>query len=176
MEFLKSQLADCQERLHKLDWMEDKLRVLEERLKGKVIIDEKDWNNLLSRVLLLETELLLQSKKSKDVFDVWLKCSELVFQRDLSAEFSSVNQDGTSSVIPVSPEATFLDDLFGIYLVCVMPNLLHFLLFYESRKTILSPYKLKVHLKNVDFEEFTKLVAFKLQETTRQRMERISKM
>jgi len=63
MEFLRSQLADCQEKLHKLDWMEDKLRVLEERLIGKVIIDEKDWNNLLSRVLLLETELLLQSKK-----------------------------------------------------------------------------------------------------------------
>ncbi|NXL61309.1 CEP44 protein, partial [Chordeiles acutipennis] len=63
IEFLKSQLADCQEKLHKLDWMEDKLRVLEEKLEGKVIVDEKDWNNLLSRVLLLETELLLQSKK-----------------------------------------------------------------------------------------------------------------
>ncbi|NWY53130.1 CEP44 protein, partial [Chionis minor] len=63
IEFLKSQLADCQEKLHKLDWMEAKLQDLEEKLKGKVIIDEKDWNNLLSRVLLLETELLLQSKK-----------------------------------------------------------------------------------------------------------------
>ncbi|NXS10215.1 CEP44 protein, partial [Neodrepanis coruscans] len=62
-EFLKSQLADCQERLRKLDWMEDKLQVLEEKLQGKVIIDEKDWNNLLNRVLLLETELLLQSKE-----------------------------------------------------------------------------------------------------------------
>ncbi|NXD81266.1 CEP44 protein, partial [Halcyon senegalensis] len=63
IEFLKNQLADCQEKLHKLEWMEDKLHVLEEKLKGKVIIDEKDWNNLLGRVLLLETELLLQSKK-----------------------------------------------------------------------------------------------------------------
>ncbi|NWH65581.1 CEP44 protein, partial [Geococcyx californianus] len=63
IEFLKSQLADCQEKLQKLDWMEDKLHVLEEKLKGKVIIDEEDWNNLLTRVLLLETELLLQSKK-----------------------------------------------------------------------------------------------------------------
>ncbi|NXW38425.1 CEP44 protein, partial [Phaetusa simplex] len=63
IEFLKSQLADCQEKLHKLDWMEDKLHGLEEKMKGKVIIDEKDWNNLLSRVLLLETQLLLQSKK-----------------------------------------------------------------------------------------------------------------
>ncbi|NXY16273.1 CEP44 protein, partial [Atrichornis clamosus] len=63
IESLKNQLADCQEKLHKLDWMEDKLLVLEEKLQGKVIVDEKDWNNLLNRVLLLETELLLQSKK-----------------------------------------------------------------------------------------------------------------
>ncbi|XP_025904497.1 centrosomal protein of 44 kDa isoform X2 [Nothoprocta perdicaria] len=85
IEFLKSQLADCQEKLHKLDWIEEKLHILEDRLKGKVIIDEKDWNNLLSRVLLLETELLLQSKKS----DV--------------TEFNNVNQECTSSKIPVSP-------------------------------------------------------------------------
>ncbi|NXU11239.1 CEP44 protein, partial [Pardalotus punctatus] len=63
IELLKNQLADFEEKLHKLDWMEDKLQALEEKLQGKVIIDEKDWNNLLNRVLLLETELLLQSKK-----------------------------------------------------------------------------------------------------------------
>ncbi|NWR94872.1 CEP44 protein, partial [Furnarius figulus] len=84
-EFLKSQLADCQEKLHKLDWIEDKLQVLEEKLQGKVIIDEKDWNNLLNRVLLLETELLLQSQK-----------------RDLPTEFSNITQECTSSSIPVS--------------------------------------------------------------------------
>ncbi|NXJ61008.1 CEP44 protein, partial [Rostratula benghalensis] len=63
LEFLKSQLADCQEKLQKLDWLEDKLHGLEEKLKGKVVIDEKDWNNLLCRVLLLETQLLLETKK-----------------------------------------------------------------------------------------------------------------
>ncbi|NXR66934.1 CEP44 protein, partial [Rhadina sibilatrix] len=84
IEFLKNQLADFQEKLHKLDWMEDKLQVLEEKLQGKVIIDEKDWNNLLNRVLLLETELLLQSKK-----------------RDLPKEVS-INQESTYSSIPVS--------------------------------------------------------------------------
>ncbi|NXN28406.1 CEP44 protein, partial [Nycticryphes semicollaris] len=63
LEFLKSQLADCQEKLQKLDWMEDKLHGLEEKLKGKVVIDEKDWNNLLCRVLLLETQLVLETKK-----------------------------------------------------------------------------------------------------------------
>ncbi|XP_068869845.1 centrosomal protein of 44 kDa isoform X2 [Aphelocoma coerulescens] len=85
IEFLKNQLADFQEKLRKLDWMEDKLQVLEEKLQGKVIIDEKDWNNLLNRVLLLETELLLQSKK-----------------RDLPKEFSNINQESTSRSIPVS--------------------------------------------------------------------------
>ncbi|NXH30047.1 CEP44 protein, partial [Myiagra hebetior] len=85
IEFLKNQLADFQEKLHKLDWMEDKLQVLEEKLQGKVIVDEKDWNNLLNRVLLLETELLLQSKK-----------------RDLPKEFSNINQESTSRSIPVS--------------------------------------------------------------------------
>lgn len=63
IELLKNQLADFQEKLQKLNWMEDKLQVLEEKLQGKVIIDEKDWNNLLNRVLLLETELLLQTQK-----------------------------------------------------------------------------------------------------------------
>ncbi|XP_071412351.1 centrosomal protein of 44 kDa isoform X1 [Pithys albifrons albifrons] len=87
IEFLKSQLADCQEKLHKLDWIEDKLQVLEEKLQGKVIIDEKDWNNLLNRVLLLETELLLQSKK-----------------RDLPTEFSNINQESTASSITVSSD------------------------------------------------------------------------
>ncbi|NXK16878.1 CEP44 protein, partial [Arenaria interpres] len=87
LEFLKSQLADCQEKLQKLDWMEDKLHSLEEKLKGKVIIDEKDWNNLLSRVLLLETQLLLQSKK-----------------RDFPTDFTNISHECTSGRIPVSPE------------------------------------------------------------------------
>ncbi|NXM80049.1 CEP44 protein, partial [Oenanthe oenanthe] len=87
IEFLKNQLADFQEKLQKLDWMEDKLQVLEEKLQGKVIIDEKDWNNLLNRVLLLETELLLQSQK-----------------KDLPKVFSNINQESTSSTIPVSPD------------------------------------------------------------------------
>lgn len=60
---LQSQLDELQEKLNKLDWVEEKLQALEDKLQGKVVIDEKEWNNLLSRVLLLETQLLLQSKK-----------------------------------------------------------------------------------------------------------------
>eukprot|EP00076_Gallus_gallus_P009615 XP_004941133.1 centrosomal protein of 44 kDa isoform X1 [Gallus gallus] len=148
MEFLRSQLADCQEKLHKLDWMEDKLRVLEERLKGKVIIDEKDWNNLLSRVLLLETELLLQSKK-----------------RGLSAEFNSVSQDGTSSIIPVSPDTEKKEEITEcLHQSSGYSSLLSHL---PRSPTDSSP---KVMITNShDLTEISK-------ETTRQRMERISKI
>ncbi|XP_042727076.1 centrosomal protein of 44 kDa isoform X2 [Lagopus leucura] len=142
MEFLRSQLADCQEKLHKLDWMEDKLRVLEEKLKGKVIIDEKDWNNLLSRVLLLETELLLQSKK-----------------RDLSAEFNSVSQDDTSSIIPVSPDAEKKEEMME----CPRRSSGY----SSSLSTVSSPNAMIINSHYLT--EISK-------ETTRQRMERISKI
>nr|XP_025961045.1 centrosomal protein of 44 kDa isoform X4 [Dromaius novaehollandiae] len=142
IEFLKSQLADCQEKLHKLDWMEDKLHVLEDRLKGKVIIDEKDWNNLLGRVLHLETELLLQSRKS-----------------DLSTEFNDVSQECTSSRIPVSPDTERKEE---------MPESLHQSSGYSSLlSTDPSPKAMTVNYH--DLTDFSK-------ETTRQRMERISKI
>ncbi|KAG9479914.1 hypothetical protein GDO78_011767 [Eleutherodactylus coqui] len=80
MDLLKAQLAECQEKLSRLDWMEDRLQALETSTKGKIIIDETDWNNLLSRVLLLETDRLLQSKK-----------------RDLTSEFTSISEERTSS-------------------------------------------------------------------------------
>ncbi|XP_049688409.1 centrosomal protein of 44 kDa isoform X2 [Accipiter gentilis] len=142
IEFLKSQLADCQEKLHKLDWMEDKLYVLEEKLKGKVIIDEKDWNNLLSRVLLLETELLLQSKK-----------------RDLPTEFGNVSQECTSSRIPVSPGTERKEE---------MPESLHQWSGYSSLLST-DPSPKAMTINSYDLTDVSK-------ETTRQRMERISKI
>ncbi|XP_034969959.2 centrosomal protein of 44 kDa isoform X1 [Zootoca vivipara] len=89
MQELKSQLDELQEKLNKLDWVEEKLQALEDKLQGKVVIDEKEWNNLLSRLLLLETQLLLQSKKA-----------------DLSADFNNVSEENTSSrnMTPVSPD------------------------------------------------------------------------
>ncbi|KAM9578612.1 centrosomal protein of 44 kDa isoform 1-T2 [Guaruba guarouba] len=142
IEALKSQLADCQEKLHKLDWMEDKLHVLEEKLEGKVIIDEKDWNNLLSRVLLLETELLLQSKK-----------------RELPTELSNISQEGSSSRIPVSPDTERKEE---------MPECLHQL---SGCNSLLStdPSPKAVTINSHDLTDISK-------ETTRQRMERISKI
>ncbi|XP_063314233.1 centrosomal protein of 44 kDa [Pelobates fuscus] len=80
IELLKAQLAECQEKLQKLDWMEEKLQVLETSMKGKIIINETDWNNLLSRVLLLETDRLIHSKKG-----------------DLSSEFTALMSEGRTS-------------------------------------------------------------------------------
>ncbi|XP_071599292.1 centrosomal protein of 44 kDa isoform X1 [Heliangelus exortis] len=142
IEFLKNQLADCQEKLHKLDWVEDKLRVLEEKLKGKVIIDEKDWSNLLSRVLLLETELLLRSK-----------------ERDLSTEFSNISQECASSRILVSPDTERKEE---------MPESLHQLSGYSSLLTT-DPSPKSVTINSHGLTDVS-------EETTRQRMERISKI
>ncbi|XP_012930659.2 centrosomal protein of 44 kDa isoform X2 [Heterocephalus glaber] len=59
---LQTMLAECQEKLNKLTWIEKRLDSLEETMKGKVIVDEKTWTNLLSRITLLETEMLLSKK------------------------------------------------------------------------------------------------------------------
>ncbi|NXF93330.1 CEP44 protein, partial [Eubucco bourcierii] len=141
IEFLKIQLADCQEKLRKLGWMEEKLHVLDEKLEGKVIIDEKDWNNLLSRVLLLETELTLQSKKN------------------IPTEFSNITQESTSSTIPVSLDTERKKE---------MPESLHQSSGYSSLLfTDSSPKAMTVN--SHDLTDISK-------ETTRQRMERISKI
>ncbi|XP_067993165.1 centrosomal protein of 44 kDa isoform X2 [Melanerpes formicivorus] len=141
IEFLKIQLADCQEKLHKLDWMEDKLHVLEEKLEGKVIIDEKDWNNLLSRVLLLETELTLQSEKN------------------ISTELSNTNQECTSIRFPVSLDTERKKE---------MPENLHQSSGYSSPlSTDPSPKAMTINSHNLT--DVSK-------ETTRQRMERLSKI
>nr|XP_060634681.1 centrosomal protein of 44 kDa [Anolis sagrei ordinatus]XP_060634682.1 centrosomal protein of 44 kDa [Anolis sagrei ordinatus] len=89
IEKLKSQIAELEEKLNKLKWVEDKLQALEEKLQGRITVDEKDWNNLLSRVLLLETQLLLHSKKV-----------------DLSIDLNNMDEENisTSNVTSVSPD------------------------------------------------------------------------
>ncbi|KAM5173879.1 centrosomal protein of 44 kDa isoform 4-T7 [Callospermophilus lateralis] len=62
---LQTILAECQEKLNKLPSIEKRLDCLEEAMKGKVMVDETTWTNLLSRVTLLETELLLSKKIEK---------------------------------------------------------------------------------------------------------------
>ncbi|XP_027970092.1 centrosomal protein of 44 kDa isoform X4 [Callorhinus ursinus] len=65
---LQTMLAQCQEKLQKLTLVESRLDSLEEKMKGRVMVNEKMWTNLLSRVTLLETEMLL-SKKNNEYID-----------------------------------------------------------------------------------------------------------
>ncbi|XP_014442534.1 centrosomal protein of 44 kDa isoform X1 [Tupaia chinensis] len=62
---LQTMLAECQDKLNKLTWIEKRLNYLEEKMKGKVMVNEKTWTNLLSRVTLLETEMLLSKKNAE---------------------------------------------------------------------------------------------------------------
>lgn len=62
---LQTTLTDYQEKLNKLTCLESRLNSLEEKLQGTVVVNEKSWANLLSRVTLLETELLLSKKKDE---------------------------------------------------------------------------------------------------------------
>lgn len=62
---LQTMLAECQEKLEKLTFIEKRLHCLEEAMKGKVMVDETIWTNLLSRVTLLETEMLLSKKNER---------------------------------------------------------------------------------------------------------------
>ncbi|XP_069872564.1 centrosomal protein of 44 kDa isoform X3 [Dipodomys merriami] len=59
---LETMLTQCHEKLQKLPCIEQRLDMLESAIKGKVMVDEKTWTNLLSRVTLLETEILLSKK------------------------------------------------------------------------------------------------------------------
>ncbi|XP_040821661.1 centrosomal protein of 44 kDa [Ochotona curzoniae] len=85
---LQTMLAECQEKLKKLTFLENRLDYLEEKMKGKVMVNEKTWINLLSRVTLLETEMLL-SKKNDNYIDL-----------------NEVNEDhaSTSSMMLMNPD------------------------------------------------------------------------
>ncbi|XP_013910728.1 PREDICTED: centrosomal protein of 44 kDa isoform X4 [Thamnophis sirtalis] len=80
LEDLKSQLAELQQKFHSLSSVDEKLQTLEKKLQGKIVIEENEWNNLLSRVLLLETQLFLHSKTA-----------------DLSTELNNVSEEDYSS-------------------------------------------------------------------------------
>ncbi|XP_008068600.1 centrosomal protein of 44 kDa isoform X2 [Carlito syrichta] len=85
---LQTMLAECQEKLKKLTWMEKRLDSLEEKMKGKVMVDEKTWTNLLSRVTLLETEMIL-SKKS----DEYVEFNEMSEDYTSSSDMDLLNPD-----------------------------------------------------------------------------------
>ncbi|KAL4679555.1 hypothetical protein H8959_009205 [Pygathrix nigripes] len=75
---LQTMLAECQEKLKELTLIEKRLECLEQKMKGNVMVDENTWTNLLSRVTLLETEMLLSKKNDEYV------------------EFNEINEDYAS--------------------------------------------------------------------------------
>ncbi|CAK7320748.1 Centrosomal protein of 44 kDa [Vulpes lagopus] len=88
---LQTMLTECQEKLQKLALVESRLESLEEKMKGKVMVNEKTWTNLLSRVTLLETEMLL-SKKNNEYIDF----SELNEDYESSNDIDILNPDRES--------------------------------------------------------------------------------
>ncbi|CAH6787301.1 Cep44 [Phodopus roborovskii] len=109
---LQIALAECQEKLKKLTWVEKRLECLEATTKGKVMVDEKAWNNLLSRVTLLETEMLLSKKNecvdlnaASEDYDSVSGTDIITFDKKYSvgAPASTYRSSGYSTV---SPEST----------------------------------------------------------------------
>lgn len=109
---LQIALAECQEKLKRLTWVENRLECLEATAKGKVMVDEKVWNNLLSRVTLLETELLLSKKNECVELNAASEDSDSVSgldnvpfdkQYSMGAPASTYRSSGYSTV---SPEST----------------------------------------------------------------------
>ncbi|XP_054539470.1 centrosomal protein of 44 kDa isoform X6 [Pan troglodytes] len=79
---LQTMLAECQENLKKLTSIEKRLACLEQKMKEKVMVDENTWTNLLSRVTLLETEMLLSKKNDEfiefnEVSEDYASCSDM---------------------------------------------------------------------------------------------------
>uniref|UniRef100_A0A8D0X105 Centrosomal protein of 44 kDa n=3 Tax=Sus scrofa TaxID=9823 RepID=A0A8D0X105_PIG len=88
---LQVMLAECQEKLRKLTCLENRLDSLETKMKGKVMVNEKTWTNLLSRVTLLETEMLLSKKN-----DNYIEFNEMSEEYASSSDMDSLNPDRKS--------------------------------------------------------------------------------
>lgn len=98
---LHTMLAECQEKLKKLTWIESRLDSLEEKMKGQVMVNEKTWTNLLSRVTLLETELLL-SKKNDEYIEFNEMNEDYVSSSDLDVLKPDIKSKEREASIPLS--------------------------------------------------------------------------
>lgn len=98
---LQTMLAECQEKLKKLTWIESRLDSLEEKMKGQVMVNEKTWTNLLSRVTLLETELLL-SKKNDEYIEFNEMNEDYVSSSDLDILKPDIKSKEREASIPLS--------------------------------------------------------------------------
>ncbi|XP_037382350.1 centrosomal protein of 44 kDa isoform X2 [Talpa occidentalis] len=99
---LQTVLAECQEKLKRLSWLESRLDSLEEKMKGKVMVNEKSWTNLLSRITLLETELLLSKKNDKSI-ELNETSGDYVFSCDIKNLNPDKNYEGRQTDMPLPP-------------------------------------------------------------------------
>ncbi|KAF6305946.1 centrosomal protein 44 [Rhinolophus ferrumequinum] len=97
----QTMLAECQEKLKKLTWIESRLDSLEEKMKGQVMVNEKTWTNLLSRVTLLETELLL-SKKNDEYIEFNEMNEDYASRSDLDILKPDIKSKEREASIPLS--------------------------------------------------------------------------
>ncbi|XP_064191170.1 centrosomal protein of 44 kDa isoform X1 [Anguilla rostrata] len=63
LQALEAQVLEYQRKLETMSLLEDRLKRLERDTAGKIVINQQDWDNLESRVLLLETRLALSSSQ-----------------------------------------------------------------------------------------------------------------
>ncbi|KAL1773002.1 centrosomal protein of 44 kDa isoform X1 [Sigmodon hispidus] len=120
---LQIALAECQEELKRLTWVEKRLECLEAAMKGKVMVDEKAWHNLLSRVTLLETEMLLSKKNEYVELNAASEDCDTVSGMDMmpfdkkynvKAPASTYQSSGYSTVSPESTPRSSTINYFGL--------------------------------------------------------------
>ncbi|XP_073911067.1 centrosomal protein of 44 kDa isoform X3 [Castor canadensis] len=107
---LQTMLAECQEKLKQLTSMEQRLCCVEEAMKGKVMVDEKTWTNLLSRVTLLETEMLLSKKNDCVTFNAASEDCSSTSDVDLLPFDSKSNVEGPTRILSSSGYITVSSD------------------------------------------------------------------
>uniref|UniRef100_A0A8I4A2H4 Centrosomal protein of 44 kDa n=1 Tax=Callithrix jacchus TaxID=9483 RepID=A0A8I4A2H4_CALJA len=105
---LQTMLAECQENLKKLTLIEKRLDCLEQKMKGKVMVDEKTWTNLLSRVTLLETEMLLSKKSDEfnEISEDYTSCSNMNLLNPLKTRSHYVAHAGLKLVSSTDPSVS----------------------------------------------------------------------
>ncbi|XP_063049008.1 centrosomal protein of 44 kDa [Engraulis encrasicolus] len=71
LQAMEAQLQCCERRLGQMVLLEDRLQSLERSMAGKIVLEQSQWENLESRVLLLETKLALsEAQKSPVTMDI----------------------------------------------------------------------------------------------------------
>ncbi|XP_030644167.1 centrosomal protein of 44 kDa [Chanos chanos] len=98
---LEDQLEECRRRLGRVDMLERRLEQLERDMVGKIVIDQGQWENLESRVLLLETRLALNSAQKDTV--VITRAENVNLERKTSPEETGTRDDMTEVLSRYSP-------------------------------------------------------------------------